>query len=154
MFAGENLKMKRLLLHFLFALLTFILGVAISPISFRTDLIAHGYVPDGGGGFSVTRHTSSYFVKLWFSHAGYPSAEKAEEVFQSRVSEAVRIIERTPKLDKEGRKVGERVVAIFFSQEHNEQYAAVFWTDKTILRSVYSSSLMHVLDFEKNQTEY
>jgi hypothetical protein len=146
--------MKRLLCHFPFAILTFILGIVISPISFRTDLIACGRVPDGGGGFSVTRYTSSYFVKLWFSHAGYPSAEKANEVFQSQVNEAVRVIERTPKLDKEGRKVGERAVAVFFSQENNEHYACVFWTDKTILHSVYSSSLMHVLDFEKNQAEY
>jgi hypothetical protein len=152
--AEGKFKMKRPLLYLPFAFITFILGVVISPLRFWTDLIGCGYVPDGGGGFSVTRYTSSYFVKLWVSHAGYPSAEKADEVFQRQVNEAVKLIERTPKFDKEGRRVGERAVAIFYSQDYNEQYACVFWTDKTILHTVYSSSLMHVLDFEKNQTEY
>ena len=144
--------MKRIPLNLLFALLTFIIGVVISPIRFEADLIACGRVADSSRGFSVARYTSSYFVKVWFSHTGHPSAEKANEVFQAQAEEAVRVIERTPKFDKAGRKVGERAVALFFSQEYNEQYACVFWTDEKILHSVCSSSLKLVLEFEKNRT--
>jgi hypothetical protein len=32
--------------------------------------------------------------------------------------------------------------------------AGVLWTEKTVLHSIQSTSLMHVLEFEKNQREY
>lgn len=146
--------MKRVLLYISCTVLTFALGVAISPIRFKADLIACGYMSDGVSGYSVTRFTSSYFVKLWHSSAGYPSAEGADAALQKRAGEAVRVIERAPKLDVEGRKVGERVVALFSSPEHNGQYACVFWTDETILHSLESPSLMHVLEFEKQRMDY
>lgn len=144
--------MKRLLRHLLFALLTFIIGVVLSPIRFYEAGIGCGRMPDGHG-YSIRGYRSSYFVKLWVEHAGYSSAEKANEVFQRLVKEGIEVIERTPKFDREGQKVGERMV-IISSPDQNGRYACVLWTDKTILNAICSSSLMHVLEFEKNQTDY
>ena len=151
----NGVRIKRLLFRTSTAvvsvLLTFAIGVAISPIRFRLDLIAHGKVLDGGGRFVEERFTSSYFIKLWFSSAGYASPEKADQVFRDTLKGAVRVIERTPKLDCHGHMVGERAVVILMDREHRQEYATVFWTEGGILRSVESSSLTHVLEFEKDR---
>jgi len=64
-----------------FALLTFLVGVAVSPIQFYGQGWGHGKVIDGGGNYAITVYTSSYFVKLWDSHESYISPEKADQVF-------------------------------------------------------------------------
>lgn len=132
------------------ALFTFVLGVAISPIHFYVDGIGCGRVIDGGGGFSVTSYTSSYFVKLSFAHSGYASPGKVNDVFNHRLDEAVKVIEVTPKVSRKGTIIGRRAVAIFFEPEVNRYYAAVFWSDGRILHSIYSSSMLHTLEFEKH----
>jgi hypothetical protein len=146
--------MCRHLLRVLISVLTFTIGVAISPIRFTTEMWGHGVVSDGGGAFAVVRYRSSYFVNLWRTSEVYDTPEKADQVFQDRLREAVRVLERTPKFSGGGAKVGERAVAIFYSRERGEQYACVFWTEGRVLTQVYSSSLMHVLDFEKHQGDY
>jgi hypothetical protein len=142
---------RRILRGFSTALLTFALGVVLSPMRFHVDFLAHGYVLDGGGGFSITGFTSSYFVKVFFVHRGYPTADKANQVFEDEVRNAAKVIERTPKFDSNGDKIGERALAILLNPENKKQYASVFWTDGRIVTSIDSTSLTHVLEFEKNR---
>lgn len=144
--------MKRTLLGFCVSLVTLAVGVLISPVRFSEDLVACGYVPDGGGSASVTRFTSTYFEKLWFSHETYPGAEKSREVFGERLAGAVRVLERTPKYDRGGRTVGERAVAVFPGKESGGQYFGALWTDGNTLHSIHSTSLSHVLQFERDHT--
>lgn len=139
--------MTRLLRNFLLAVLTFIVGVVISPIRFEETGIFCGR---HSGGKS---YRSSYFVGLWSDATAYPSAQTADEAFQRNVNNAIEVIERTPKFDKEGRKVGERAVLIFLN-ENGRQVAIVSWTETRFLHSIGSTSLMHVLEFEKNHENY
>jgi hypothetical protein len=129
---------------------TFIIGVVVSPIQFYLEGIGCGRVIDGGGGFSVSSYRSSYFVDLSFAHAGYVSTEKANEVFNQRLGEAARVIEVGPKLNSNGLSVGRRAVTIVFEPELNQYYACVFWTDDRIIHSIYSTSFLHVVEFEKH----
>jgi hypothetical protein len=137
----------------LLGLVTFIIGVVVSPIHFYLEGIGCGRVIDGGGGFSVSSYKSSYFVKLSFAHAGYVSTEKANEVFNQRLGEAANVIEVAPKLNKAGFRVGRRAVVIFFEPTPNQYYACVFWTDDRIIHSIYSTSILHVIEFEKHNLE-
>jgi hypothetical protein len=132
-------------------LFTFAFGVLISPIGFSLEGMGHGKVIDGGGGFFCHRYTSTYFINLWFSGAGYPSPEKANEVFANAVGSAVKVIERGPRYDQHGRVVGQRAVAILLDTENNEQYSSVFWTDGKVLFSISSRSMTHVLQFERHR---
>src|SRR4029453_1180571 len=86
----------------LLGFVTFIVGVAISPIHFYVTGIGCGRTIDGGGGFSVTSYRSSYFVDLSFAHSGYVSTGKANDVFNQRLRNAVRVLEVTQKLDTHG----------------------------------------------------
>lgn len=148
--------LKRLFVHgctgVVTFLLSFALGVLISPIGFRLDGMGCGKVQDGGR-FGIQSYTSTYFIKLSFSRAEYRSPENANEVFAAIVNSAVRIIDRRPKYNRQGSKVGERAVAILLDHERNAEYASVLWTDGRILFSVDSSSLTHVLQFEQYRND-
>ena len=143
---------KRFLVHVSTAavtfLLSFALGVLISPIRFSLDGMGRGKMLDSDDYFGVQSYTSTYFIKLSFSSVPYRSPEKANEVFTAAVKSAVRIIDRGPKY-RQGSKVGERAVAILRDPERNEEFASVFWTYGRFLFSVDSSSLTHVLQFEQ-----
>jgi len=134
-----------------FALLTFTLGVAVSPIRFYVEEMGCGKVIDGGGGFSVTAYKSSYLVKLWRAHEEYISPEKANEVFKYRLSTAVKIIEVGPKVNGEGVVVGRRAVALFLSPEACFYYTEILWTDGRFLHYIFSTSALHAKEFEKYQ---
>lgn len=133
------------------ALLTFVLGVAVSPIHFYVEGMGCGKVVDGGGGFSITSYRSSYFVKLLFVTAAYVSPEKADAVFKQHLSEAVNLIELGPKLNREGVVVGRRAMATFYDPELSSYYTEIFWTDGRFLHYISSTSALHVREFEKHQ---
>lgn len=141
----------RHLLRLLVALLTFAIGVAVSPIRFELVGMACGKMIDGGGGFGMRSYRSSDNVELYFASGGYDSTEKTNEVFDQRVAGAVQVLELTPKLDAAGKEAGRRAVVILIDKETNQQYATVFWTDNRSIVSINSPSLWHVLEFEKRK---
>ena len=130
------------------AFVAFIFGVAISPIHFSVEMIACGFVPAHDSA-STTTYRSAYFIQTSFSNANYPSTEKANEVFNEKLREAIRVIEIMPKLNKHGVPVGRRAVAIFFHPDLNEYRTKVFWTNGTTFHSISSTSFLHVMQFEK-----
>ena len=133
------------------ALLTFALGVAVSPIRFDVEGMGCGKLIDGGGGFGITSYSSSYFVKLWFVQSAYASPEKADAVFDQHVSQAVNVIELGPKMNREGFVIGRRAMAIFYSPQLSENYTEIIWTDGRFLHYIASTSTLHVKEFEKQR---
>jgi hypothetical protein len=146
--------MRRFLLRILVALLTFTVGLVISPIRFWSTYLGRGSVEDGGGVFLSYGFMSSYLIDLGWTSEGYPTPEKAGEVFEARLKGANVVLERTPKPDEMGGKVGNRAVVIFQNHEGNEQYVCVLRTQGKGLISICSSSLMHVLYFERHEEDY
>ena len=135
----------------LVALVTFLIGCAVSPIQFEVIRIACGKL-DGGGGFSSTVLRSSDNVEVFVMEARYGSLEKNNEAFDRNIAEAVRVIEITPKLDEHGNVVGRRAVTIHFVEDRNEHFASVFWTDGSpVLHYIDSPSLKHVLEVERRR---
>jgi hypothetical protein len=134
-------------------LLVFAIVELVWPTRFKLDFIAHGRVIDGGGGLVIDGFTSSQGIKLRASRSGYPSPEKANEVFGNTLNGAARLIERTPKFNRQGLRVGERAVAILVDHETCEEYAAIFWTDDRTLFFIDSSSLTDVLQFEQYRND-
>jgi hypothetical protein len=130
-------------------LLAFLFGVAVSPIQFEPQGMGYGRMIESGRGYSITTYRSSYFISLAFAHADHGSPQKANAVYDETLAEAVRVLEDSPKLDEHGNEVGRRGVAIFFDKETNQSFASVFWTKGPLLHSINSRSLIHCLQFEK-----
>jgi hypothetical protein len=131
------------------ALLAFIFGVAVSPIRFEKEGMGYGRMFNSLDGFVVTTYRSSYFVTISFAHSGHPSVEKANDLFDEHLAEAVEVIEITAKLDEHGKTVGRRALAMFLDPTTDRHFACVFWTQGTLFHAIGSTSPVHVLEFEK-----
>jgi hypothetical protein len=129
------------------ALLAFVIGVAISPPRFYMESSACGRVIDGGGGFSIKNYRSTYLVQVSSAVSAYDSTKKANQAFDDRLAQAVRVIDHAPQINKDN--IGQRAVAVFFDADANQYYASVFWTDCQFIGSIGSTSYLHAIEFEK-----
>jgi hypothetical protein len=79
--------------------------------------------------------------------SAYDSTKKANQAFDDRLAQAVRVIDHAPKINKDN--MGQRAVAVFFDADANQYYASVFWTDCQFIGSIHSTSYLHAIEFEK-----
>ena len=125
------------------AILTFVIGVAISPIRFSAEAIGCG--PHN----SFTSYRSSYFIQTSTSYVSYDSEAEASDAFNKQLSDAVTVYDRSPKVNREGVLIEQRAVGLFYSRGNNEYYVISFWRDGRTLNGIGSRSYMHVKEFEK-----
>lgn len=125
------------------AVLTFVFGVGISPIRFYTESIACG--PNN----STQTYQSSYFVQTSFGYIGYDSEDQAREAFNRRLNKAIKIVNRTPRMNKQGVLIQQRALALFYDAENKEYYTAAIWIEGKMIRSIHSTSFVHVMNFEE-----
>ncbi len=129
--------------YFAVAILTFAIGVGISPIRFYVELIACG--PHN----SYTSYRSSYFMQTSSSYVAHDSEAEASAAFNERLSKALNVIEVKPKVNKKGVLIEQRAVAVFYHQGNDEYYVVAFWREGRVLHRISSRSYTHVMDFEK-----
>jgi len=125
------------------AIVTFVIGVAISPIRFDVESIACGSHNSG------TSFRSSYFMQTSSSYVGYKSEQKASDAFNEELNEAVEVIELKPKVNKEGVLIEQRAIGKFYNKGTNEFYVMLFWRQGRSVRRISSRSYIHVKDFER-----
>jgi hypothetical protein len=94
-------------------------------------------------------YESSDGERLSESGNGFSSVAMANRELQKRISKAEKIVERTVKFDSKGKKVGERVIAIFPPNEGRTTWVSIIWTDKTAIGSINAPSLQLALEFER-----
>jgi hypothetical protein len=138
--------MRRLMFRLAVALITFVIGLASSFIwsifhpaarteENRSTLLEPGrevsgvyLIGAGGGGISAStlgESESSFSTSESFSNGTtlnqtsviYSSPERARKELQDKLKDAVEIVKREPVLDARGHQVGERVLAMFATQE-------------------------------------
>jgi hypothetical protein len=158
------------------ALITFIIGLASSFIwsifhpaaridENRSALLEPARRPSvvssigaGGGGISAGNFTgseSSFSTYESFSNGTtldqtsiiYSSPERARIALQDKLKGAVEIIKQEPVLDEKGRQVGERVLAMFASQERASViHAELLSTNGSEFTSLSGSSINEMLE--------
>jgi hypothetical protein len=94
-------------------------------------------------------YVSSDGERLSESGNGFSSSALANRELQKRIKEAEKIIERAPKFDSNGKKIGERVIAIFPPNANGTKWVSIIWTDKTSIGSINAHSLQLALEFER-----
>ncbi len=161
--------MPRLTLRFVAATLTFIVGIVLTslwlfgrlPSIRRTELTASQPINQAVS-FRVTleRHGSNshYYdyeagdgVKLMRASMRLESPERANTELWHKIelyASITEILERGPKVNSDGRTIGERLVTMQTGTESG-QIAWVIWTDGAELCWIESPSLRHVLELER-----
>lgn len=118
------------------------------PVEFEDVQGGRGKTEDGIP-FSYHLYKSSDGVGVTTTVEDCGSTFRANRALQRKSKRAVKIIERRPKLDDKGKRVGERVVAMFAPDSSEKENAAVLWTEGSQFHYIESSSLRHALRFEE-----
>lgn len=126
-----------------FAIFTFVIGIAISPIRFYPESIACGMRG------SSTSYRSSYFIQTSDSYSEFDCEQHASDAFHETLSAAMTVYDSSPKVNKAGVLIEQRAIALFYDAGNDEYYVVLFWRDGKTLRRISSRSYTHVKDFEK-----
>lgn len=78
------------------------------------------------------------------------SPTEAAEYLSLQIKHADTILERSPKLDANGQRIGERIVAAFPPNDFGSVWVRIFWTDGAQLYTISSLSLSEALELEKS----
>ena len=151
--------MKKLPRGIAILLLTFLVGLSSTYIFdrlyVRFEEVAVGSIvlpPDGRGRRSF--YKASDGVNLSFDHLAFTSAAAARAAYEQVLSRSRKIIEREPLYNREGKLlVGERVVVIF-SSEDGSDCPLLICLDGQTLYEISSTSLRHILLFDKTHRLY
>jgi len=126
-----------------FAIFTFVIGVAVSPIHFYVESI------DCGTRSSSTSFRSSYFMQTSTSYVDFDSEQEASDAFDEGLKKAVEVIELKPKVNKQGVLIEQRAIGRFYNKGTDEFYVELFWREGRSIRRIDSRSYIHVKEFEK-----
>lgn len=104
-----------------------------------------------GNPFSFHVYTSQDGVTLLTRIEEYATPELAIRAMDEKTKEASSIIARGPRLDRNGKYIGERVVLTVENKAKGETEPESFicWTTDSRLHWIQSKSLEHALAFEK-----
>lgn len=102
-----------------------------------------------GAPFSTQLFESQEGVRVSIIRENRDSPVRADKELQRRIKQALEIVERGPKVDERGQRVGERIVAKFAKNGSAEEEVAILWTEGQQLYSIKSLSLTVALEFEK-----
>ncbi|HEV8428743.1 MAG TPA: hypothetical protein VGQ41_12655 [Pyrinomonadaceae bacterium] len=119
-----------------------------SALSFNEESSIKGATKDGAP-FASQAYQSSDGIGVSVTRENRDSATRASKELQRKLKATTRVIERSPKLDEKGRRVGERVVAMFALDDSQKEQASVLWTNGRQFYYIESLSLKHALEFEK-----
>jgi hypothetical protein len=164
--------MRKTILHLVVALMTFTVGVAAvwlcsfapsketatSELNENVVLLA---APPVKQRFTSTfRACKPGWVQGYITSDGerlsesgnrFSSPALASGKLQKWMKGAEKIIERAPRFDSKGKKVGERVIAAYPPNDHGVKWVSIMWTDKNGLGSINAPSLQLALEFEKHR---
>ena len=125
------------------AIFTFAVGVGISPIRFYAEAIACG--PHN----SSTSYRSSYFMQTSKSYVTHDTEDEARDAFNERLSRALIVYDRSPKVNSEGVLTDQRAVYQIYHPVNDEYYVQILWRVGRTLHCIHSRSYTHVMEFEK-----
>jgi len=136
-------------------LIGFVASYVFNRVYVRFEKVAMGSIvmgANGRGGFSSYRASDG--VNVNFDRLDFPSTEEATKAFDNVLSASNRVIVREFVRDREAKVVvGERVVALFPADDGRE-WPMMVCRDGAKLYEISSTSLRHILIFERQHRRY
>lgn len=118
-------------------------------LKFRRVAIFDGKTSEGDR-FANYVYKSSDCLSLSSTTTFFGSSGRASEEIQRETKKAPVVLERGPKLDDKGQRVGERVVMEFKADGQNRESAKIIWHNRSDFHSIVGPSMRHVIEFEKS----
>jgi hypothetical protein len=124
---------------------------AKGQLQFKDENGGKGITKDDGNLFSFHTYTSNDGVKLLTYIETCSSGLNAMKALDQKIKQASSIGARGPKLGRDGKPIGERVVLTVEKKAQGEVQSESFicWTTGSKLHWIQSQSLKHALAFEK-----
>lgn len=121
----------------------------------RFEKVAMGSIRmEAGGRGSFSSYRASDGVNLSFGQVDFPTAEDGTKAFEQGIKVSTKIISREFVRDRDGKSVvGERVFGLFPAEDGRE-WPMMMCLDGTKLYEISSTSLRHILIFEKRHRRY
>jgi hypothetical protein len=124
-------------------------GPAVAQeIEFKAVHLSSGRKANGAE-FSAGLYDSSDGVGVLSTVETYGSPARAKAEMKKRIRGAIKVIDRSDKIDQSGKAISERVVLRFSHGSRRKSYSAVMWTNDEDLYVIESTSLRHALAFEQ-----
>jgi len=169
--------MRRLTLRLAVALLTFTIGMTAASLwivsrrpnpkiisvvesqpipsadekkrTYEYEMQASGYSGSNRACFGA--FSSSDGMKFSSTNIYFSSPKRANRELEKTLRDVSEIIKREPILNREGRKIGQRVVAMFVPYKGSSKASAkVIWAEGADFGYIGSSSLQNILEYEKD----
>lgn len=119
----------------------------ISPdTSFKEKSATHGLTEDGCE-FSALLWEATDGVTVVFRIISCKTPAKASSALSTLTKDATKIFQRTTIKSKDGRRIGQRIVAAFSGLDARPE--VILWTQGAEIYRIESSSFSHALLFEK-----
>ena len=160
--------MRRLTLHFIIALLAFIIGVASVSLWFilrrpspgaaniPVQLPAEpkrtyerGAAGESNRGSFITLISSDGMRFMKLSVYCYTSKRAGREL-QKRLRKATEIVSRETVFNEGGQEIGEKIVALFSPNDPENSPVTLIWTENEKLYQVEGASLHNILEYRKD----
>jgi hypothetical protein len=101
-----------------------------------------------GTGFGEELYEPETNVSVAVISENFSSPERVKSELRTRLRHAVTIFERGPKIDDNGRPVGERVVAMMSPCRSSKMEANIFWTQGDTLTTIEAPSFRYAIAYE------
>jgi hypothetical protein len=154
--------MTRFIFRFSISLLTFFVGIA--SVAWMAFSVSQTVPPKPlvEKPLAFKAQPRYYYFRSWAQDYELPdgrvlsihcqnsdSPAEAAQRLNLQVKHADTILEHNPKLDANGQRIGERIVAAFPVNDFGYVWVRIFWTDGAQLYTISSLSLSEALEFEK-----
>lgn len=100
---------------------------------------------------STQKYQASTGEYLFDERMRHSSAKHARRVMQKWIKDAEEIIDRISQFDANGKKTGEKVIAIYPANDKGIKWVGIIWTEKAVLRSIEAPSVQLALGFERTR---
>lgn len=115
---------------------------------FKAVRVGNGQTADGVW-YSFTKFEAEDGSVAYNLVIPFPSMNRADEELQRRTKLATKIIRSNPQLDDQGKKVGQRVLAIYPGKTPEIPLIKLTWTIGSTFFEINSESMLNVLELEK-----
>jgi len=124
-------------------------GTTPQELRFRRIAIFDGKTKEGAR-FATFVYKSSDCLSIVTTTTFFESSSRASKEVRRETEKAPVVVERGPKLDEKGQRVGERVVMELRANDQNKESVQIIWNSGSDFSSIAGPSMRHVVELEKS----